>query len=44
MPFAVSVTLNGTQVILGVFPTLAAAQAAAKASPFADAKVVVRKA
>lgn len=43
MPFAVVVTLNGSTVVLSVHPTLEAANAAAKASLFADAFVAFSK-
>lgn len=42
MPFAVVVELNGRTLVLSVHPTHKAAFEAADASPFADARVVVR--
>lgn len=40
--FHVVVTFNGKPVLLSIHPTLKAAQAAADASPYVDARVLVR--
>lgn len=43
MEFAVAVRLNGELIVLAVFPTLEAAEAAAKASPFQGAFVASKR-